>query len=74
MSEWLRRIPRHKEMSNSQTKEGFVDLPLDAAAWLVHFKMQNQAHLKADNVSNSIRYTLFILDVILNIVLPNYYS
>lgn len=56
VSEWLRRIPRHKEMSNSQTKEGFVDLPLDAAAWLVHFKMQNQSHLKADSLRLSKEY------------------
>ncbi|XP_028031596.1 28S ribosomal protein S29, mitochondrial [Bombyx mandarina] len=46
VSEWLRRTPRHKEMTNSQTKEGFVDLPLDAAEWLLHFKTQNQALLK----------------------------
>lgn len=44
-------MPRHKEMSNSQTNEGFVDLPLDAAAWLIHFKSQNQTLLKSENVS-----------------------
>lgn len=38
---WTRRC---KEYSNSLTKEGMVDLNLDAAAWLVHFKTQN-AHL-----------------------------
>ncbi|CAH2102968.1 unnamed protein product [Euphydryas editha] len=56
VSEWLRRVPRHKEMSNSQTHEGFVDLPLDAAAWLLHFKMQNQAHLKKGDLKISKEY------------------
>lgn len=51
VSEWLRRLPRHKEMSNSQTHEGFVDLPLDAATWLLHFKAQNLAILKNGDVS-----------------------
>lgn len=51
VSEWLRRVPRHKEMSNSQSHEGFVDLPLDAAAWLLHFKSQNQTLLKNGEVS-----------------------
>lgn len=41
---WMRRC---KEYSNSVTKEGYVDLPLDAAAWLIHFKNQNQ-HLLSD--------------------------
>lgn len=44
--EWLRRITRHKEMSNSASREGFVDLPLDAAAWLIHFRTQNNNLLK----------------------------
>ncbi|CAH0405592.1 unnamed protein product [Chilo suppressalis] len=56
VSEWLRRVPRHKEMSNSQTHEGFVDLPLDAAAWLIHFKTQNQALLKAGELKVSEEY------------------
>lgn len=30
-----------KEVANSARKEGFIDLPFDAAAWLVHFKTQN---------------------------------
>lgn len=30
-----------KEVGASTTKEGFMDLPLDAAAWLLHFKAQN---------------------------------
>ncbi|CAH0592143.1 unnamed protein product [Chrysodeixis includens] len=56
VSEWLRRVPRHKEMSNSQTHEGFVDLPLDAAAWLIHFKSQNQAILKSGELKISKQY------------------
>lgn len=38
VSNWMRRP---KEFSNSDTKEGRIDLNLDAAAWLVHFKTQN---------------------------------
>lgn len=30
-----------KETSNCLTKEGFFDINLDAAAWLIHFKTQN---------------------------------
>ncbi|XP_013191960.2 small ribosomal subunit protein mS29 [Amyelois transitella] len=56
VSEWLRRVTRLKEMSNSQTKEGFVDLPLDAAAWLLHFKSQNHTLLKADTLKTSKQY------------------
>ncbi|XP_046959375.1 28S ribosomal protein S29, mitochondrial [Vanessa cardui] len=56
VSEWLRRVPRHKEMSNSQTHEGLVDLPLDGAAWLLHFKMQNQVLLKKGNLKISKEY------------------
>lgn len=32
---------RPKETGNSVSKEGFTDLPMDAAAWLIHFKNQN---------------------------------
>lgn len=56
VSEWLRRIPRDKEMSNSTTREGFVDIPLDAAAWLIHFKTQNQAILKNGDLKVSNEY------------------
>uniref|UniRef100_A0A2A4JMM5 Small ribosomal subunit protein mS29 n=1 Tax=Heliothis virescens TaxID=7102 RepID=A0A2A4JMM5_HELVI len=56
VSEWLRRLPRHKEMANSQTREGFVDLPLDAAAWLIHFKSQNQTLLKSSDLKISKEY------------------
>lgn len=40
---WMRRC---KESSNSETKEGFINLNLDAAAWLLHFKTQNCNVLK----------------------------
>ncbi|XP_041975293.1 28S ribosomal protein S29, mitochondrial [Aricia agestis] len=56
VSEWLRRVPRHKEMSNSTSQEGFVDIPLDAAAWLLHFKMQNQNILKSSDLRISKDY------------------
>lgn len=42
---WMRRF---KERSNSLTKEGYIDLNLDAAQWLLHFKTQN-AHLLSSN-------------------------
>lgn len=35
---WMRRC---KEYCNSSTIEGNIDLPLDSAAWLIHFKNQN---------------------------------
>lgn len=35
---WMRSF---KERSNSLTKEGYIDLNLDAAHWLLHFKTQN---------------------------------
>ncbi|KAL0851577.1 hypothetical protein ABMA28_007359 [Loxostege sticticalis] len=56
VSEWLRRLPRSKEMSNSQTHEGCVDLPLDAASWLLHFKGQNQHILKTGELKVSKEY------------------
>lgn len=40
---WMRRC---KEISPSERKEGFIDLNIDAAAWLVHFKSQNEQLLK----------------------------
>ncbi|KDR19525.1 28S ribosomal protein S29, mitochondrial [Zootermopsis nevadensis] len=39
---WMRVC---KEVSNSATREGYVDLNLDAAEWLIHFKNQNAALL-----------------------------
>lgn len=34
-----------KEKSSSLTKEGFFDINIDAAAWLIHFKTQNATTL-----------------------------
>ncbi|CAK1544390.1 unnamed protein product [Leptosia nina] len=56
VSDWLRRVQRHKEMSNSLTREGMVDVPLDAAAWLLHFKTQNQHLLKSPELKISKEY------------------
>lgn len=39
-----------KEFSDCPTKEGFVDIPLDAAAWLIHFKNQNSKFLEDPQV------------------------
>ncbi|XP_055383177.1 28S ribosomal protein S29, mitochondrial [Condylostylus longicornis] len=46
---------RPKEIANSD-KEGFVDLPFDAAAWLVHFKLQNTDLLNKLNLKTSKDY------------------
>ncbi|KFB40218.1 hypothetical protein ZHAS_00007594 [Anopheles sinensis] len=35
---WMKRA---RETANSSTVDGALDLPLDGAAWLVHFKSQN---------------------------------
>lgn len=32
---------KHPKEKGAASKEGFTDLPLDAAAWLIHFKAQN---------------------------------
>lgn len=39
-----------KEKSNSTTKEGFLDINLDAAAWLNYFKTQNMQLLEKLNL------------------------
>ncbi|KAJ8975616.1 hypothetical protein NQ317_009045 [Molorchus minor] len=41
VANWMYRC---KESSSSETQEGYTDLNMDAAAWLLHFKTQN-AHL-----------------------------
>lgn len=40
-----------KEVANSVTREGLVDLPIDAAAWLLNFKNQNNLMLNQVDVS-----------------------
>lgn len=47
---WMRRC---QEYSNSETKEDFVDLNIDAAAWLLHFKTQNAHLLSNANLNTS---------------------
>lgn len=47
---WMRRC---KEMSASEGQEGYYDLNLDAAAWLVHFKSQNEVILKKEDLKTT---------------------
>jgi small subunit ribosomal protein S29 len=54
---WIPYWYKHpKEMSSSTTHEGFVDLPLQAAAWLVHFKTQNSDLLERIQLKTSRDY------------------
>lgn len=50
---WMRRC---KEYCNSVTKDGYVDLPLDSAAWLIHFKAQNHEILSNPELTVSQDY------------------
>ncbi|KAL7735108.1 hypothetical protein ACLKA6_001975 [Drosophila palustris] len=50
---WMKRP---KESSNSASQEGFIDLPFDAAAWLVHFKNQNAQLLQKLQLKTSKEY------------------
>lgn len=50
---WYKRF---KEKSNSVTKEGMIDLNVDAAAWLIHFKTQNHALLEKLDLKCSKEY------------------
>lgn len=45
-----------KEIATSIVSEGHVDLPLDAAAWLIHFKNQNAKLLSKLNLTLSKEY------------------
>ena len=40
-----------KEVSNSVSREGLMDLPIEAATWLAHFRFQNKHILPALDVS-----------------------
>lgn len=51
--DWFKR-PREK--SNSEVKEGFLDINIDAAAWLIHFKTQNSELLKKLDLKCSKEY------------------
>ncbi|XP_063239134.1 small ribosomal subunit protein mS29 [Bacillus rossius redtenbacheri] len=55
---WARNWMRYpKEVATSSSNKGCVDLPLDAATWLVHFKSQNVALLNALDLRVSKSYT-----------------
>ncbi|XP_026481003.1 28S ribosomal protein S29, mitochondrial-like isoform X1 [Ctenocephalides felis] len=47
---------RPKEYNNSTIHEGFMDLPIDAAAWLFHFQTQNSTLLKELDLKTSKDY------------------
>ncbi|XP_017054073.1 28S ribosomal protein S29, mitochondrial [Drosophila ficusphila] len=50
---WMKRP---KESSNAAGQEGMIDLPFDAAAWLVHFKNQNAQLLQRLQLKTSKEY------------------
>ncbi|XP_037713750.1 28S ribosomal protein S29, mitochondrial [Drosophila subpulchrella] len=50
---WMKRP---KEASNAAGQEGMIDLPFDAAAWLVHFKTQNSQLLQRLQLKTSKEY------------------
>ncbi|XP_046628173.1 28S ribosomal protein S29, mitochondrial [Neodiprion virginianus] len=55
---WAPNWFRHpKEVANSTTREGYVDLPIDAAAWLIHFKNQNSQLLEQLKLTTDKEYT-----------------
>lgn len=43
VTDWYKKP---KEKSNSETKEGMLDININAAGWLIHFKTQNSELLK----------------------------
>lgn len=54
---WLPYWYKHpKEMASSTTQEGFIDLPLQSAAWLLHFKTQNTDLLGRNQLKTSKDY------------------
>lgn len=53
VTDWFKKP---KERSNSETKEGFLDINIDAAAWLIHFKTQNSDLLKKLDLKCSKEY------------------
>lgn len=53
VADWYKKP---KERSNSETKEGFLDINIDAAAWLIHFKTQNAGLLKKLDLKCSKEY------------------
>lgn len=54
---WIPYWFKHpKEFGNSAVHEGLTDLPLEAAAWLLHFKSQNAELLAKLNLKTSQEY------------------
>lgn len=52
-----------KEKANSATKEGYLDINIDAAAWLIHFRAQNTALLQKLDLKCSKEYVWSIREV-----------
>lgn len=55
---------RCKDASPSETKPGMMDVPINAAAWLVHFRTQNTLLLKSLNLKTKRSYSYGPHDVI----------
>ncbi|XP_018327200.1 28S ribosomal protein S29, mitochondrial [Agrilus planipennis] len=53
LGEWMRRP---KDSSPSETKEGYTNINLDIASWLVHFKNQNSLLLEKANLKTTQTY------------------
>ncbi|XP_073835412.1 mitochondrial ribosomal protein S29 [Musca autumnalis] len=53
VANWMKRP---KETTNAEQQEGFIDLPFDAAAWLLHFKSQNAKLLSTLDLKTSKEY------------------
>ncbi|GFT44963.1 28S ribosomal protein S29, mitochondrial, partial [Nephila pilipes] len=54
VSNWTKRP---KEVVASQYKEGRIDLPVESAIWLQHFKLQNSKLMEELNLKTSKSYT-----------------
>ncbi|KAK7790668.1 hypothetical protein R5R35_002443 [Gryllus longicercus] len=52
--DWMKKCKDH---TRSETREGFRDTPLDSAAWLAHFKTQNQHLLSQTDLTVTSNYT-----------------
>lgn len=53
VTDWFKKP---KEKSNSEVKEGLLDINIDAAAWLIHFKTQNNELLNKLDLKCSREY------------------
>ncbi|GLH12111.1 28S ribosomal protein S29, mitochondrial [Gryllus bimaculatus] len=54
LPDWMKKCKDH---TRSETREGFRDTPLDSAAWLAHFKTQNQHLLSQTDLTVTSNYT-----------------